>query len=272
MFSNRSAPRPLTLPDRISIVGNTGSGKSTLAAQLAELLDCPHVELDALHWGPDWTSAPDDLFRARVRQATSGERWVVDGNYKRVRDVFHDRLQMLVWLDYPLVVNLWRLTRRGLKRIFTREELWESGNRETFGGQFLSSGLALRLGHQDPRHQTQAIPCHDERPRFFPRHGCPPAFAASNPALACRASRRKMTLRIQSTSTLSEVKSVIGASKVILIRKPLTPVRSRDTMLTLTLVDLPVGRIFQTDRQCILNLITEEPPSRMLPRPRTFRP
>ena len=45
---------------------------------------------------------------------------------------------MLVWLDYPLAINLWRLTCRGLQRIVTREDLWNSGNRETFRGQFLS--------------------------------------------------------------------------------------------------------------------------------------
>lgn len=128
----------LALPDRINVVGNTGSGKSTLAGQLAELLDCSHVELDALHWEPNWTSAPDGIFRARVQEATSGERWVIDGNYTRVRDIYQDRLQMLVWLDYPLAVNLWRLTHRGIRRIVTREDLWESGNRESFRGQFLS--------------------------------------------------------------------------------------------------------------------------------------
>ena len=93
---------------------------------------------ETMHWEPNWTSAADDVFRARVRQATAGERWVVDGNYTRVRDIVYERLQMLVWLDYPLGVSLRRLTRRGLQRILTREDLWESGNRESFRGQFLS--------------------------------------------------------------------------------------------------------------------------------------
>lgn len=125
-------------PDRISVVGNTGSGKTTLAAELAEILDCPHIEMDALHWGPNWTLPPVDIFRDKVRQATAGERWVIDGNYSRVRDIINERLQILVWLDYPLFVNMWRLTRRGLYRTITQEVLWESGNRESFRGQFLS--------------------------------------------------------------------------------------------------------------------------------------
>ncbi len=69
--------------------------------------------------------------------ATTGERWVVAGNYGVVRDLVWPRADTLVWLDYPLTLDFWRLTRRSLRRIVTREELW-AGNRETFRSQFLS--------------------------------------------------------------------------------------------------------------------------------------
>lgn len=72
---------------RISVVGTTGSGKTTLACQIAGRLKIPHIELDALHWGPDWTQAPLQLFRARVTDAVKGGAWVVDGNYGKVRDI-----------------------------------------------------------------------------------------------------------------------------------------------------------------------------------------
>ena len=42
---------------RISVVGSSGSGKTTVARRIAEALDAPHVELDELHWGPDWAAA-----------------------------------------------------------------------------------------------------------------------------------------------------------------------------------------------------------------------
>ena len=78
-----------TIPigQRISIVGTTGSGKTTLAKKIAETCKSPHVELDQLQWEPDWTAVPTDVFQERVRQALQGDRWVVDGNYSKVRDL-----------------------------------------------------------------------------------------------------------------------------------------------------------------------------------------
>ena len=41
----------------------------------------PHVELDALHWGPNWSVPTDEDFRARVAEALTTPGWVVDGSY-----------------------------------------------------------------------------------------------------------------------------------------------------------------------------------------------
>lgn len=122
---------------RIAVVGTTGSGKTTLAERLARTLRCPFIELDALFWGPDWARAPTDIFRERVAAALAGERWTVGGNYGMARDLIWARADTLIWLDYPLPFVLWRLLRRTLRRIVTREELW-AGNRETWRAQFFS--------------------------------------------------------------------------------------------------------------------------------------
>ncbi len=122
---------------RIVVLGTTGSGKTTLARRLAAWLGVPHIELDALHWGPGWTPVLTALFRERAAAATAGDRWVADGNYSAVRDIVWPRADTIVWLDYPLAVNLWRLARRSIRRGVTGEALW-SGNRESLRGQFLS--------------------------------------------------------------------------------------------------------------------------------------
>ena len=123
--------------NRVSVIGSTGSGKSTFARRLAEKLDSEHIELDALHWEPNWVEAPDEIFRARVDAATRAGRWVVDGNYSQVRDLVWGRADLIVWLDLPFRTVLWRLSRRTFGRAFRREELW-GGNRENLWTHFLT--------------------------------------------------------------------------------------------------------------------------------------
>jgi len=124
-------------PRRIAVVGTSGSGKTTLAHQLAERLGIPHVELDALHWGPNWTPAPRHVFRECTAQALTREAWTTDGNYSAVRDIVWSRADTVVWLDYALPVILWRVAWRTIRRFVTREELWNK-NRERFRDAFLS--------------------------------------------------------------------------------------------------------------------------------------
>jgi adenylate kinase family enzyme len=124
---------------RVSVVGSTGSGKTTFARSLASLLGVPHVELDALNWGPNWTMVQEALFRERVDAATSGDAWVVDGNYggRGAREIVWRRADTVVWLDFALPVILARLWRRSVGRIRSGEQIW-GGNRETFRNTFLS--------------------------------------------------------------------------------------------------------------------------------------
>lgn len=116
--------------NRISIIGTTGSGKSTLAAQLSRILEVPCVELDALHWQPDWTPADREQFQSAVADAVRAERWVIEGGYTVVRPLIWARADTVIWLDYSFPVTLSRLMRRTARRILRREPLW-NGCRET---------------------------------------------------------------------------------------------------------------------------------------------
>ena len=127
---------------RISVVGTIGSGKTTFARKTSQLLDAPHVELDALHWEPNWIEAPNELFRERVKQSLQGDSWVADGNYHQVRDIVWSRADTVVWLDYPFRTIIARLARRTLRRIFTHEQLW-NGNQEHIRGLFTRDSVFL---------------------------------------------------------------------------------------------------------------------------------
>jgi adenylate kinase family enzyme len=111
------------------VVGTSGSGKTTMAKRLARVLDVPHVELDALQHGPDWEQATEDELRARAAAATTGDGWVVDGNYSAVRDAVWPRATAIVWLDFDRPVVMRRVIWRSFERALTRRPLWND-NRE----------------------------------------------------------------------------------------------------------------------------------------------
>jgi adenylate kinase family enzyme len=121
---------------RVWVTGASGSGKTTLAAALAERLGVPHVELDALHHGPDWAEPDPDEFRASVATEIARDGWVIDGSYRsKLGDLVPRSADTIVWLDLPLPVVLGRLAARSAVRLARRTELW-SGNRESVRGVF----------------------------------------------------------------------------------------------------------------------------------------
>jgi adenylate kinase family enzyme len=140
---------------RVVVFGTTGSGKSTLANRLAEQTGLRVVELDALFWGRDWQPAPLDLFRHRVECEIGEEGWIVVGNYGQVRDLAWRPADTLIWLDLPLRVVMWRLLCRTIRRVATREELWGTGNRETWHTAFFSRQSILLWAWKTHRRNRQ---------------------------------------------------------------------------------------------------------------------
>jgi adenylate kinase family enzyme len=123
---------------KVAVIGTTGSGKTTFARRLADRLGVIHIELDALHHGPNWTEAPAEEFRESVAVALAAAGWVADGNYGgKLGDLVLERAELIVWLDPPFHTILRRLWRRTLDRVRNRTELW-AGNRETWRSAFLS--------------------------------------------------------------------------------------------------------------------------------------
>lgn len=116
---------------RINVLGSSGVGKTTLARRLAEAIEAPHTELDALNHLAGWVEEDHDRFRAKVAVVASGDRWVVCGSYSRVRDVLWARADTVVFLDLPRRVVMGRLVRRTIQRVVTRQELW-NGNVEVW--------------------------------------------------------------------------------------------------------------------------------------------
>ena len=126
--------------NRISVVGTSGSGKTTFAAELARILGHRHIELDVLHWAPNWVEKPDDEFLELVREATQGERWITDGNYSKTQPTVLSLVDTVIWLDYPFLTVWRRAIWRTFSRVFTREKIWHD-NVETWRTAFSRYGI-----------------------------------------------------------------------------------------------------------------------------------
>lgn len=126
--------------ERVLVAGVSGSGKTTFARRLGAIWDVPHVEIDGLFHGPDWTPRPE--FLDDVRAFAAEERWITEWQYssRGTNDILPPRAQRVIWLDYPYRIVRRRLVMRTLSRAVKRTELW-NGNRER--------GIA-NMFHPDP--------------------------------------------------------------------------------------------------------------------------
>jgi len=157
----RDPARTLAGCERIVIVGRTGSGKTTLARELAASLGVPHVELDSLYFGPQFTTVPLETLRERTVEALAGDRWVTDGNKRAVRDLIWPRADTIVWLDYAVTVSMWRLGKRARRRTSQiRSETAGSGSKAAFPKQMMAAAkgvLTALRSHSGQRREYRRL-------------------------------------------------------------------------------------------------------------------
>ena len=127
---------------RINVVGTSGSGKSTFAKKLAQQLGYPYIQMDELYWLPNWEEPERNDFFLTVEKALKPPTWVLDGNYTRTTPIKWKEVDVVIWLDYPFLLTVWRACRRAISRIITKEELWtDTGNVETWGRLFSKESI-----------------------------------------------------------------------------------------------------------------------------------
>jgi len=142
---------------RILVAGISGSGKTTMARRLAELLQLPRYELDALHHGAGWQKRPE--FEADVERFAAEDAWVCEDQYQSfLGELLWERADTVVWLDLPRLVIIRRVTWRTFARLVTRVELW-NGNRERWR-DLPSAGHPIRWAweqHAERRSRTETL-------------------------------------------------------------------------------------------------------------------
>jgi adenylate kinase family enzyme len=97
---------------RVMIVGGPGSGKSTLARTIGARTGLPVYHMDLIHWQENWVERPRPQRWKLAAEIETRDRWVFEGGLSRTYDSRLARADVLIWLDLPVGLRLWRVTKR----------------------------------------------------------------------------------------------------------------------------------------------------------------
>ena len=114
---------------KVAVFGNTGAGKSTLSRNLAQKTGLPLVTLDMIEYRPGGEPVPHEEYLRAHADIIVQDAWVIDGfgcvpsAWQRFKTA-----DTLVYLDLPLYVHAWWVTKRFFKGLFKNPEGWPEGS------------------------------------------------------------------------------------------------------------------------------------------------
>ncbi|MEN9470647.1 MAG: AAA family ATPase [Candidatus Aquirickettsiella gammari] len=103
---------------RILVIGSPGSGKTIFAKKLANILHVPLYHLDDLYWGTNWIRVSSDKMVSILHKLCSSSSWIIDGNHFKTLEIRASYANLVIYLDIPVSLCLWRFLLRSIKRFF----------------------------------------------------------------------------------------------------------------------------------------------------------
>lgn len=140
---------------RIMIIGSPGSGKSTFAQLLARELQLPLIHLDKLNWIDDKDTVSKEVFLERLDKVVSGSSWIIDGNYGSSMEVRLKRAELVIWLQVPRLVCLYRVVKRYLHSLFQDNP---AGNPKSIDWDFIRFIWDFPESHQKTEELLKQFP------------------------------------------------------------------------------------------------------------------
>jgi adenylate kinase family enzyme len=110
---------------KVAVFGNAGGGKSTLSRKLAKLTDLPLHILDKIQYQSGGVGVPREEYLQLHQQILDGDRWIIDG-FGDLETLWPrlDRADTLVFVDLPLYVHFWLVTKRLITGYFQPPTGW----------------------------------------------------------------------------------------------------------------------------------------------------
>jgi len=101
--------------DRVIVIGCSGSGKSTLSQKLHRILQLPIIHLDRYYWQANWQATEQKAWDQKVTEFALTDRWIIDGNYSRTLNIRIERADVIVFLDMPRWLCMYRIVKRRIQ-------------------------------------------------------------------------------------------------------------------------------------------------------------
>ena len=118
---------------KVAVFGNTGGGKSALARRLAEITGLPLYVLDIIQFrgGRYWPAEQnggklsEEEYVRLHRDILGYDQWIIDG-YGSLASAWQrfDVADTLVYIDLPLPVHYWGVTKRFTTGLFRNPKGW----------------------------------------------------------------------------------------------------------------------------------------------------
>jgi adenylate kinase family enzyme len=109
------------LGKRILLLGCPGSGKTTLGKQLSPILNIQLFQLDDYYWKEDGTWHEEDEWFETLCSFVMRESWIIEGNYLSAFEMRIKRADSVIVLAPTMRVCLWRVLKRGVTSLFSRD-------------------------------------------------------------------------------------------------------------------------------------------------------
>ena len=149
---------------KVAVFGNTGGGKSTLAKTLANKTGLPLITLDKIMYRAGGDKVPHEQYLAIHTDILKNEQWIIDG-FGCVPSAWErfSAADTLVYVDLPLYIHFWWVTKRFIKGLFVNPEGWPE--RSPIIKSTITSYRVLWLCHRKltPRYRQYVVNAADTK-------------------------------------------------------------------------------------------------------------